>query len=211
MGDSKGYREPRRRGFDDDFAPPRDRGREPPRPSRPVSSGPTVDATVKWFNPDKGFGFVETSDGADAFLHVSALEQAGHTSVPEGARMKVRTAPGQKGPQVTEVLEVDLSSARAPSAPRSSFGGGRPQSGYGGGARSQPMDEGGEEQQGTVKWFDPVKGFGFISLDSGGKDLFVHVTALERSGLRELAEGQRVIARVGQGPKGPEARSLRIA
>ena len=77
---------------------------------------------MAWFNAEKGFGFVKADDGSEAFLHIRPLEAAGHQSVPAGARLKVRLRPGQKGPQVTEVLEVDLSTAEpakpAPRAPR---------------------------------------------------------------------------------------------
>ena len=71
-----------------------------------------VEASVKWFNADKGFGFVIVAGGADAFLPARALEIAGHSSLPDGARLKVRISQGQKGPQVAEVLEVDTSTAQ---------------------------------------------------------------------------------------------------
>ncbi|MDI4665179.1 cold-shock protein [Xanthobacter autotrophicus] len=64
---------------------------------------------------------------------------------------------------------------------------------------------------GTVKWYNPDKGFGFIAVEGGGKDVFVHVTVISRSGLTDLAEGQRVVVQVGQGPKGPEARGIELA
>ena len=66
-----------------------------------------VEASVKWFNADKGFGFVTVAGGADAFLPARALEMTGHSTVPDGARLKVRIGQGPKGPQVAEVLEVD--------------------------------------------------------------------------------------------------------
>ena len=163
-------------------------------------------ATVKWFNADKGFGFVEVDGGAEAFLHIRPVEAAGHTSLPDGARLTVRIGQGQKGPQVTEVVDVDLSTAtpRPARAPRPSSGGGGGDRDY----NSAPLSE---EQQGVVKWYNPDKGFGFIALDSGGKDVFVHATALERSGLARVAEGQRVIVQVAQGQKGVEARTIREA
>jgi len=156
-------------------------------------------ATVKWFNADKGFGFVEVDGGTEAFLHIRPVEAAGHSSLPDGARLTVRIGQGQKGPQVTEVIDVDLSTAtpRPPRAPRMAD---RDSAG--------PLSE---EQQGVVKWYNPEKGFGFIALDSGGKDVFVHATALERSGLARVAEGQRVVVQVAQGHKGVEARTIREA
>ncbi len=208
MGDKKSFREPRQRGFEDDYYqpsfPPPAREQRQSRPMAP-QAGPTVDATVKFFNADKGFGFVATADGADAFLHIRPLEAAGFSAPPEGARLKVRIGAGQKGPQVTEVIEVDLTSAVPPRRPSSA-----PPMRSGGGGSAGYVDESGPEVAGAVRWFDPEKGFGFIKPDVGEKDLFVHISAVERSGLGNLAEGQRVVARVGQGKKGPEARSLRL-
>lgn len=95
------FRPPRRRSFDDDnyerptrnfgYAPPSGRQFENP-------SGPPVRATVKWYNPDKGFGFAELADGSgDAFLHVSVVERSGQASVPPGATLEVRAGPRTEG------------------------------------------------------------------------------------------------------------------
>ncbi|MBX6741724.1 MAG: cold-shock protein [Acetobacteraceae bacterium] len=198
--DSWRSRRPRKRGFDDDF-PPHDGGWSPPpmASSRPMTSfgGPEVGAVVKWFNPEKGFGFVEVGNGSgDAFLHVSVLQRAGADSVQPGANLRVRVGPGQKGQQVTEVLEIKEGEAPPPS-PRS-----------GGGRSYVPAGEG-QEMRGTVKWYNAQKGFGFVTPEAGGKDVFVHATALERSGMPPLAEGQTVTMMVVQGRKGPEAASIR--
>ncbi|MFP1627977.1 cold-shock protein [Streptomyces sp. 5K101] len=61
---------------------------------------------------------------------------------------------------------------------------------------------------GTVKWFNPEKGFGFIAQDSGGPDVFVHYSAINATGFRELTEGQKVQFEVVQGPKGPQAENV---
>ncbi|MFO1185687.1 MAG: cold-shock protein [Bauldia sp.] len=217
MSRNKDFYEPRRRGFDDDErAPIHDRGgsRRQPRMEEPPMSFPTtmssstpaspeMQATVKWFNAEKGFGFVELADGSgDAFLHVRALEQAGHSSVDPGTKLRARVGQGQKGRQITEILGVDASTAEPRPARPAGGGGG------GGGPRfNGPMEEG----IGTVKWYNPDKGFGFITPESGGKDVFVHATVLTRSGLAALAEGQRVRMKFGQGVKGPEARSIELA
>ena len=91
-----------------------------PAPARAVSTGPEFEARVKWFNGEKGFGFVELTDGSgEAFLHIRAVEAAGHTELQPGTTLQVRVGQGQKGPQVTEVLSVDASTAtpRRPAAP----------------------------------------------------------------------------------------------
>ena len=125
-------------------------------------SGPPVRATVKWYNPDKGFGFVELAEGSgDAFLHVSVVERGGHGSVPPGATLEVRAGPAPKGPQVTEILSVDASTAtqEQPRRPRPE----RP-------AYHPSADRTTVEEIGTVEWYNANKGFGFITPDRGGKD-----------------------------------------
>ena len=171
-----------------------------PRPTLTQGSEP-VEASVKWFNADKGFGFVTVAGGADAFLPSRALEMAGHSTVPDGARLKVRINQGPKGPQVAEILEVDTNTAQAMSKA------GRPSSRP---SSQRPGAAATEECLGSVKWYNVEKGFGFVAQDRGGKDVFVHATTLDRSGLSELAEGQRVRMQISQGQKGPEARSIEL-
>ncbi len=220
-------RSPRRGGFDDDFVPsfgdrPRPGGGGgggftggPPR-SQVIASGPDVDAVVKWFNPDKGFGFVELADGTgDVFLHANALSASGHETVNQGATLKVKIGQGPKGRQVAEVVSVDESTAK-PMARGPRPGGsamGAPSAGgfrSAGGGRRMPDMSSAEEMVGTVKWYNATKGFGFITPQNGGKDIFVHASALERSGLTNLAEGQTARVQVVQGMKGPEAASVSV-
>lgn len=166
----------------------------------PVVDQSNVTATVKWFNAVKGFGFVSPSNGTpDAFLHISALERAGHQDVPEGATLVCDLGPGQRGPQVVTVISLDMSTA----VPRSSAGGG-------GAGRRESSPVTGDPVDGTVKFFSPDKGFGFIAVDDGGKDVFVHVKTLERSGLRALEPEQRVRMTISQGQKGPQAESIAL-
>jgi CspA family cold shock protein len=109
-------------------------------------------------------------------------------------------APGQKGPQVTEVISVDSSTATPALTRRSPYPVG-----------ARPMTETAVEEAGTVKWFNAQKGFGFIVREGGGKDAFVHASVLERSGIANLSEGQRVVVDIAEGRKGPEAVRVRLA
>ncbi len=182
--------------------------------SQVIASGPELSASVKWFNSEKGFGFVELSDGSgDVFLHANALTQSGHDSVSPGATLGVRIGQGPKGRQVAEVLSGDESTAQ-PERPRSAAPGGFGAPRTGGafrGGRSTPDLSQAEEVRGIVKWYNATKGFGFITPDTGGKDIFVHASALERSGLSSLNEGQSTRVQVVQGQKGPEAAAISLA
>jgi CspA family cold shock protein len=227
MSKGKDFR-PRRRGFDDDEPMQygdRSSNRSPRQPMAPVfppadmefAPQDTVDATVKWFKADKGFGFVELGNGSgDAFLHVGALQQAGYESVPPGAKLKVIASKTMKGMQVSRVMSVDTSTASAappPRSPRPFDGGGREGGGRDGGGRPQrfqPDMSNAVEIGGRVKWFDATKGFGFIAGDDGGKDIFIHVSVLRNAGLQQLVEEQPVNVKVVETPKGREAVSISL-
>ena len=204
---SERQRQPRRRGFDDDNF----YGNAPspvPLPSFGASSSaPEVEATVKWFNGEKGYGFAALTDGSgDAFLHVNALQAAGHQTVNPGATLRVRVGQGPKGRQIDQVVSVDESTAEQPASRRPQFARPRPQDT----PRRQVDLSSAVEMVGTVKWYNPDKGFGFITPQAGGRDVFVHATALERAGIGPLQEGQSVRMSVVQGTKGPEAGSISL-
>src|SRR5258706_2802734 len=203
-------RGPRRRGFEDDFYSAPAQSYERPQPSfrraphESSASGQAIDATVKWFKADKGFGFVELVDGSgDAFLHVAVLQAAGHETVDPETKLSVQVAQGQKGRQVTAVLAVDTSTgcppraSRRPPPPMSS-------------SRERPDPATAAEVVGTVKWFNPDKGFGFVVCEDGGKDVFIHLSIVERAGLRGLDEGQRLVMTVVTTQKGREATALTL-
>ncbi len=225
MSKGKDFRGPRKRGFDDDGPynydsqrPSRPQQRSPfggggfPDLPAPVSNEPAIDAVVKWFKSDKGFGFVELGNGTgDAFLHIGAVQSAGYETLPPGAKLKVQVTNSVKGQQVARVLEVDLAGAaeRAPPPPPRSggFGGGggfdspRPR-------RQAPDPSSAVTVAGKVKWFDETKGFGFVQSNDGGKDVFVHISILAPSGVSRLAEGQPVTMQVVDTQKGREALSI---
>jgi CspA family cold shock protein len=163
---------------------------------------PTVWGKVKWYNALKRYGFVELSDGSgDAFLHASALAGISVDALQPGVTIEFRTAPAQRGVQVTEVISVDSSTAAPPRSPRKNFRSA---------SDRQPLEVSVQEI-GTVKCYNTAKGFGFIAMDYGGKDVFVHVSALDRAGITGLNEGQRVFVGVAEGRKGPEAASIQKA
>jgi CspA family cold shock protein len=225
MSKGKDFRAPRKRGFDDDgpmpYEPKLRRSRAfgggpdsgfggPPvggpggAPSAPVT-GPTVDAVVKWFKADKGYGFVELAGGqGDAFLHANALHASGHESVPAGAKLRVMVGAGAKGAQVTRVVEVDAAGVVEARPQRSFSDGPRPP------RRMAPDPSSAVAVSGKVKWFDDAKGFGFVASDDGGKDVFVHISVLGPAGISHLAEGQPVNMRVVDTPKGREAIALSL-
>ena len=183
-------------------------------PSRPPAVTDRLTGAVTWFSASKGFGFIKPSDGSeDVFVHVSVVQRAGLDGLREGATVTCEVAPGKKGRQVTRLLEVNDDTAVSregggdegggfrPRPPRSFAGGG---GGYGAG---QPAGDPGE---GVVKWFNATKGFGFITPDAGGKDVFLHASVVRRAGLMEVQPGQRVRYTAVEREKGPEARTLEI-
>ncbi len=179
-------------------------------------------ATVKWFNPSKGFGFVTLDDGTDAFCHASALANLPSPDLPQGATVYCDIGQGQRGTQVTAVHSVDLSTADpAPSRGGGGFGGQRPArreggfgggGGYGGGGGGGNHGGGGGGPMGGghVKFFNEQKGFGFVVPESGGPDVYVHASALRRSGVPTLAPEQRVRFSTRQGVKGVEVDRIEL-
>ena len=157
--------------------------------SEPGQVSAEVSAVVKWINSAKGFGFVQPDDGSpddgspDAFLHASVVERSGHNHLPEGAALVCDISEGPRGQQVAAIHSVEL-----------------PQ----GGAVE------GTFIIGTVKFFDPVRGFGFVAPDDGGRDGFVSGRSLERSGIQALETSQRVRVSTGIGKKGPMAESVEV-
>lgn len=145
-------------------------------------AGRIVDAAVKWFDTGKGFGFVSLPEGGDAFLPAAALRRAGIAEPREGAVLRCEVSRGAKGPLVVQVLA--LSEGAAPSRARTI--------------------------EGVVKWFAAEKGYGFITPEGGGRDVFVHVNTMRRSGIEALAAGQRVRLELGEGRRGPEAERIRL-
>ena len=187
----------------------------------------SVKGTVKWFNATKGYGFITLENGGDAFCHASALAALGTPNLPQGATIVCDLQESPRGLQVVTVHTVDTSTAdpapssrgpRRDSGPRGGFGGGGfggggyGGGGYGGGGGYRDRDAGpsGPMVEGKVKFFNDQKGFGFVMPDGGGGDVYVHASALRRSGIAVLEPEQRVRFSTRQGMKGVEVDRVEV-
>ena len=164
----------------------------------------TVVATVKWFNPVKGFGFLTPVDGSpDVFCHISALSRAGWDTLPEGATVTCEVEQGRQGLQVWQIHAVDTSTATASPA-----GSGGPPRGDYGHLQGERGPASGGRLVAAVKWFNPAKGFGFLVPDDGSPDVFCHASAVRDAGYDTLLEGATVTCEVTEGQRGPMVSSI---
>ena len=159
-------------------------------PPQVVGEGTGV---VKFFNGQKGFGFIVRDDGGeDVFVHISAVEQAGLTGLAEGQPLGFTLV--DRGGRISATdLKIDGEPMPVQDrAPRDAGGFGGAPGGARGGAGAPQRQLTGEKATGTVKFFNAMKGFGFIQRDDGQPDAFVHISAVERAGMPTLNEGDRL-------------------
>ena len=161
---------------------------------------------VKWFDATRGFGFLVSEDcEGDVLIHFSVLKDHGRRSVPEGATVECVCTAQKRGLQATKIIELDLSTA-LPSAPRSAI------PTVDRADREALADAAGPFLPVEVKWFNRVKGFGFLIDPAGASgDIFVHMETVRRAGLPDLEPGDLIEARVAQGRKGLTAVELRTS
>ncbi|HEX3919958.1 MAG TPA: cold-shock protein [Caulobacteraceae bacterium] len=184
---------------------------------------------VKFFNAAKGFGFIAPDTGGnDVFVHVSAVERAGLDGLNEGDEVEFEVEQDRRSgkPSASDLQMIAAAPAgqhqdRGPGGPPRGGGGGygRQDSGGGGYGRQdsggraparRPPGEPSGSGNGVVKWFNPTKGFGFIQPSDGGSDVFVHISAVERAGLRTLNDGQAVAYDIEQDRRTGKAAAINL-
>jgi len=157
-----------------------------------------LSGVIKWFDVSKGFGFIVPDNGLpDVLLHVTCLRRDGYQVAYEGARVVVEAVQRARGLQAFRVLSMDDSTAIHPAQmpPPRTHVTVTPTSGF---------------ERVQVKWFNRLRGFGFVTRGEGTPDIFVHMETLRRYGITELRPGQFLLVKFGPGPKGMMAAEVRL-
>ncbi len=157
--------------------------------------------TVKWFDTTKGFGFVIDDDGGpDILLHANVLRNYGHSSVAEGTKIEINVVSSERGQQAAEIVHL----AQPDSVPENALRGLEEA-----GIDLSTLSEHSDLTPARVKWFDKVKGFGFLNVFGSTEDIFVHAEVLRAYGISELQQSEAVSVRTASGPRGVLAVEIR--
>ncbi len=156
-----------------------------------------VAGRIKWFDVGKGYGFIVPDDGgADVLLHVTVMRRDGFQSAPEGARVVCEAQRRTRGMQAFRVISMDESTATHPAQLQPAR------------THAQVVPTSGFEIV-IVKWFNRVRGFGFVTRGEGTEDIFVHMETLRKYGIADLKPGDSLLVRFGPGDKGLMAAEVR--